>query len=63
MSAGDVVSRARAWRDDDPDPETRAKLKELAWLENSIGATGMLAMAPFLRHSSRETWQRSLLRP
>jgi len=47
----------------EPDPETRAKLEELAWLENSIGPTGMLAMAPFLRHSSRETWQRSLLRP
>ena len=46
----------------EPDPETVAKLAELEWLENSIGPTGMLAMAPFLRHSSRETWQRSLLR-
>jgi hypothetical protein len=46
----------------EPDPETLAKLEELEWLENSIGPTGMLAMAPFLRHSSRETWQRSLLR-
>jgi RsiW-degrading membrane proteinase PrsW (M82 family) len=46
----------------EPDPETMSKLDELAWLENSIGPTGMLAMAPFLRHSSRETWQRSLLK-
>ena len=46
----------------EPDPETVAKLAELEWLENSIGPTGMLAMAPFLRHSSRETWQRSLLK-
>ena len=46
----------------EPDPETLAKLKELDWLETAIGPTGMLAMAPFLRHSSRETWQRSLLR-
>jgi hypothetical protein len=46
----------------EPDPETVAKLTELAWLEKTIGPTGMLAMAPFLRHGSRETWQRSLLR-
>jgi RsiW-degrading membrane proteinase PrsW (M82 family) len=46
----------------EPDPETTAKLEELGWLETAIGPTGMLAMAPFLRHSSRETWQRSLLR-
>ena len=46
----------------EPDPETVAKLAELEWLENSIGPTGKLAMAPFLRHSSRETWQRSLLK-
>ena len=46
----------------EPDPETMSKLDELVWLENAIGPTGMLAMAPFLRHSSRETWQRSLLR-
>ena len=46
----------------EPDPETTAKLTELEWLENSIGPTGMLAMAPFLRHGSRETWQRSLLK-
>jgi phosphomannomutase len=29
MSDGDVVSRARAWRDDDPDPETRAEVDAL----------------------------------
>lgn len=46
----------------EPDPETVGKLTELDWLETAIGPTGMLAMAPFLRHSSRETWQRSLLR-
>ena len=43
------------------DDETRAKLAELAYLERSIGLTGRLAMAPFLRRSSRELWQLRML--
>jgi hypothetical protein len=30
---------------------------ELRHLEHSIGATGRLALAPFLRHSTRDLWQ------
>ena len=37
--------------------ETRAKLDELMYLENSIGVTGKLAMKPFLRMSRKDLWQ------
>ncbi len=37
--------------------ETRAKLEELRYLENSIGATGKLAIRPFLRMSREDLWQ------
>lgn len=40
----------------------RAKLEELDFLERSIGATGKLAMAPFLRKSSRDLWQIYMMR-
>lgn len=40
----------------------RAKLEELDFLEKSIGATGKLAMAPFLRKSSRDLWQIYMMR-
>lgn len=43
------------------DDETRAKMAELDYLERSIGLTGRLAMAPFLRGSSRELWQLKML--
>ena len=37
--------------------ETRAKLEELRYLEKSIGATGKLAIKPFLRMSQKDLWQ------
>ena len=37
--------------------ETRAKLDELNFLESSIGATGKLAIKPFLRMSQKDLWQ------
>ena len=37
--------------------ETRAKLEEMKYLENSIGATGKLAIKPFLRMSQKDLWQ------
>jgi len=40
----------------------RAKLDELDFLEKSIGATGKLAMAPFLRKSRRDLWQIYMMR-
>ena len=37
--------------------ETRAKLEELKFLESSIGATGLLAIKPFMRMSKKDLWQ------
>ena len=42
--------------------EDKASLDELDFLERSIGATGKLAMAPFLRTSSRDLWQIYMIR-
>ncbi len=40
-----------------PGPETRAKLEEMKYLENSIGTTGRLAILPFLQMSRKDLWQ------
>jgi len=37
--------------------ETKAKLKELRFLEKSIGTTGKLAIKPFMRMSQKDLWQ------
>ncbi|MDJ0813650.1 MAG: PrsW family glutamic-type intramembrane protease [Woeseiaceae bacterium] len=37
--------------------ETRAKLEELRYLEDSIGATGKLAMKPFMQMSQKDLWK------
>jgi RsiW-degrading membrane proteinase PrsW (M82 family) len=44
------------------DSADEAKLRELEFLESSIGPTGKLAMAPFLRGGGRNLWQLALLR-
>lgn len=43
------------------DPEIREKLNELKYLQNSIGATGLLALSPILNFTSRDLWQFYLL--
>jgi hypothetical protein len=44
------------------DTEVREKLAELRFLEESIGKTGRLALAPVLHTSNRRLWQIYLLR-
>jgi protease PrsW len=44
------------------DAADKAKLDELDFLERSIGPTGKLAMAPFVRTSSRDLWQLYMMR-
>lgn len=41
--------------------DVRANLQELRYLEKSVGRTGLLALKPILRRSSRELWQVYLL--
>jgi RsiW-degrading membrane proteinase PrsW (M82 family) len=43
------------------DPEIKARFDELRYLERSIGATGKLAILPFLHTSSRDLWQLHML--
>lgn len=45
-----------------PDPVIADRLQELAFLERSIGVTGRLALAPFIRRSGREEWGLEMLR-
>ena len=40
-----------------PGAETHAKLEEMKYLETSIGATGKLAIRPFLQMSRKDLWQ------
>jgi RsiW-degrading membrane proteinase PrsW (M82 family) len=59
---GDMLLR-EAGLDVPPDPEIDGQFQELAYLERSIGRTGMLAIAPLLSQSPRDLWEmRSLAR-
>jgi RsiW-degrading membrane proteinase PrsW (M82 family) len=42
-------------------PDVRANLEELRYLEKAIGPTGLLAMKPIRRQSSRDLWQVQVL--
>jgi len=44
------------------DPEVKEKLKELKYLEKSIGKTGKLALSPVLQKSTRDLWQMVLVK-
>lgn len=46
----------------EPDVQIGEKLRELSFLEKSIGATGRLALAPFLADGALASWQLALLR-
>ena len=43
------------------DAPTREKLAEIAYLSNSIGPTGRLALMPLLHAGHRELWQLRML--
>ena len=45
-----------------PDPVIREKLRELDYLEDAIGPTGLAALHPILHSSDRDQWQYTLLR-
>jgi RsiW-degrading membrane proteinase PrsW (M82 family) len=45
----------------DSDPNVKSKFDEMKYLEKSIGTTGLLALSPFLRTSSRDLWQLHML--
>jgi RsiW-degrading membrane proteinase PrsW (M82 family) len=53
---GILMMRAMGFASDN-DPEIVEKFNELRYLEKSIGPTGKIAIAPFLRTTSRDLWQ------
>ena len=44
-----------------PDPDVKARLQELRYLQRSIGATGLLALKPLRVASDRDDWHTYLL--
>lgn len=44
-----------------PDPEVEEKFRELEYLEETIGKTGLAALHPILHFSDRDLWQYHLL--
>jgi RsiW-degrading membrane proteinase PrsW (M82 family) len=44
-----------------PDPEVASKIKELHYLEQSIGKTGLRTLKPLLYATHRDEWQRVLV--
>lgn len=44
-----------------PDPEVRASLEELAFLERAIGRTAMSSLTPIVRSSEQDLWQLEVL--
>jgi RsiW-degrading membrane proteinase PrsW (M82 family) len=58
---GDLMMR-EVGLDVPPDPSLPAKLKELRYLEKSIGPTGRRAMAPLISPTARELWEVEMLR-
>jgi hypothetical protein len=57
MRAKGVLMMRESGFEDEVGEETKAKLQEMKYLEKSIGATGKLAMRPFLQMSGRDLWQ------
>jgi len=57
---GELMLREAGFRPR-PEPELRAKLDEMRFLERSIGRTGRLALYPFLDTSGRAGWQLKIL--
>lgn len=53
---GVLLMREAGFREE-PNPEIKEKFEELKFLEKSIGATGKMAMAPFIHTKSQDLWQ------
>jgi RsiW-degrading membrane proteinase PrsW (M82 family) len=61
IKAKGILMLREAGFDVEPDPMADANLKELHYLERSIGRTGKLALSPLLRMSDRDLWQLHML--
>ncbi|HTP13706.1 MAG TPA: PrsW family glutamic-type intramembrane protease [Bacteroidota bacterium] len=62
IQAKGILMMRESGFDVDVDPKVQAKFDEMTYLEKSIGKTGLLALSPFLRTSSRNLWQMHMLK-
>jgi len=56
QAKGDLIQRQFGFPIE-PDPTVRAKFREIAYLEKSLGLAGRSAIAPLLSLSSRDLWE------
>ena len=61
IRAKGVLMMREAGFDAAPDPLVKDKFQELAYLERSIGRTGLRALQPFVHTSTRDLWQLTVL--
>lgn len=61
IRAKGVLMMREAGFDAAPDPLVKDKFQELAYLERSIGRTGLRALHPFVHTSTRDLWQLTVL--
>ena len=61
IRAKGVLMMREAGFDAAPDPAVKGKFQELAYLEKSIGKTGLRALHPFVHTSTRDLWQLTVL--
>ena len=61
IKAKGILMMREAGFDPPADPALKATFEELHYLEGSIGRTGLLALQPFLRTSTRDLWQLTML--
>lgn len=62
VQAKGILMMREAGFDVPPAPDVEGQFSELRYLEKTIGATGRLALAPFLRTSPQDLWQLHMLR-
>lgn len=62
VQAKGILMMREAGFDVPPEPDVEGKFSELQYLEKTIGPTGRLALAPFLRTNPRDLWQLHMLR-
>lgn len=61
MRANAILLLRESGMEPEIDPDVRAMVEEMRYLEQSIGKTGQHALKPFMRLSSRDLWQLYML--
>ncbi len=62
IEAKGILMLRKEGYDIEPGPDLKMKVEELHYLENSIGATGRLAILPLRQSGRRDDWEKHLLK-